>query len=108
MVSYVDERNGLPMPSWDLWEERWGVHAFTVGSVWGGLEAARSFADLFGVAEGIDVPGQKASAMHVFANRPRIETLPKRCKHCKMRQNPERTRGRYECAQSDILSAAVR
>jgi len=48
MVSYVDQRNGLPMPSWDLWEERWGVHAFTVGSVWGGLEAARSFADLFG------------------------------------------------------------
>ena len=48
MVSYIDERNGLPMPSWDLWEERWGVHAFTVGSVWGGLEAARSFADLFG------------------------------------------------------------
>ncbi|HSS60364.1 MAG TPA: glycoside hydrolase family 15 protein [Candidatus Limnocylindrales bacterium] len=48
MVSYVDERNGLPMPSWDLWEERWGVHAFTVGSVWGGLDAARNFADLFG------------------------------------------------------------
>jgi GH15 family glucan-1,4-alpha-glucosidase len=48
MVSYVDERNGLVMPSWDLWEERWGVHAFTVGAVWGGLDAARSFADLFG------------------------------------------------------------
>ncbi|HEV2476303.1 MAG TPA: glycoside hydrolase family 15 protein [Candidatus Dormibacteraeota bacterium] len=48
IVSYVDERNGLPMPSWDLWEERWGVHAFTVGSVWGGLDAARNFADLFG------------------------------------------------------------
>jgi len=48
MVSYVDQRNGLPMPSWDLWEERWGVHAFTVGSVWGGLDAARNFADLFG------------------------------------------------------------
>src|SRR5438874_8625149 len=48
MVSYVDERNGLPMPSWDLWEERWGVHAFTIGSVWGGLDAARGFADLFG------------------------------------------------------------
>ena len=48
MVSYVDQRNGLPIPSWDLWEERWGVHAFTVGSVWGGLDAARSFADLFG------------------------------------------------------------
>ncbi len=48
MVSYVDERNGLPMPSWDLWEERWGVHAFTAGSIWGGLDAARNFADLFG------------------------------------------------------------
>src|SRR5438445_237677 len=48
MVSYVDQRNGLIQPSWDLWEERWGVHAFTVGSVWGGLDAARSFAELFG------------------------------------------------------------
>ena len=48
MVSYVDPRNGLPMPSWDLWEERWGVHAFTVGAVWAGLDAARNFADLFG------------------------------------------------------------
>jgi glucoamylase len=48
MVSYMDERNGLIMPSWDLWEERWGVHAFTVGAVWGGLDAARNFAELFG------------------------------------------------------------
>jgi GH15 family glucan-1,4-alpha-glucosidase len=48
MLSYVDQRNGLPLPSWDLWEERWGVHAFTVGSVWAGIDAARSFADLFG------------------------------------------------------------
>ena len=48
MVSYIDQRNGLPIPSWDLWEERWGVHAFTVGAVWGGLDAARNFADLFG------------------------------------------------------------
>ena len=48
MVAYTDQRNGLPIPSWDLWEERWGVHAFTVGAVWGGLDAARNFADLFG------------------------------------------------------------
>jgi len=51
MVGYFDERNDLVKSSWDLWEERWGVHAFTVGSVWGGLDAARSFADMFG-----DVP----------------------------------------------------
>jgi oligosaccharide amylase len=48
MTSYIDTRNGLVMPSWDLWEERWGIHAFTVGAVWGGLDAARNFADLFG------------------------------------------------------------
>jgi GH15 family glucan-1,4-alpha-glucosidase len=48
LAAYVDERNGLPLPSWDLWEERWGVHAFTVGAVWGGLRAAECFADLFG------------------------------------------------------------
>ncbi len=48
MVSYIDQRNGLPLPSWDLWEERWGVHAFTIGAVWGGLNAAGNFAELFG------------------------------------------------------------
>jgi len=48
MVSYIDQSSGLPMPSWDLWEERWGIHAFTVGAVWGGLDAARNFAELFG------------------------------------------------------------
>lgn len=47
MITYVDG-TGLLMPSWDLWEERWGIHAFTVGAVWGGLDAARNFADLFG------------------------------------------------------------
>ena len=50
MVSYVDDRTGLINPSWDLWEERWGVHAFTVGAVWAGLDAARNFAELFGDA----------------------------------------------------------
>jgi len=53
MVGYVDERNGLLKPSWDLWEERWGVHAFTVGAVWAGLDAARNFAELFGDAPAI-------------------------------------------------------
>jgi GH15 family glucan-1,4-alpha-glucosidase len=48
MISYVDTATGLPLPSWDLWEERWGIHAFTVGAVHGGLQAALNFADLFG------------------------------------------------------------
>ena len=45
---YRDPRTGLPLPSYDLWEERWGVHAFTVATVYGGLKAARNFAVCFG------------------------------------------------------------
>lgn len=48
MVSYRDEETGLPLPSWDLWEERRGVHAWTVGATWGGLQAAANFAEAFG------------------------------------------------------------
>lgn len=48
MARYRDERTGLPLPSYDLWEERWGVHAFTVATVYGGLKAARNFAVCFG------------------------------------------------------------
>lgn len=48
MASYLDPETGLPLPSWDLWEERWGVHAWTAGAAWGGLQAAANFADAFG------------------------------------------------------------
>ncbi|MGF1635037.1 MAG: glycoside hydrolase family 15 protein [Phycisphaerae bacterium] len=48
MCDFRDPRTGLPLPSYDLWEERWGVHAFTVGTVYGGLQAARNFAVCFG------------------------------------------------------------
>jgi oligosaccharide amylase len=51
MCEYRDPRTGLPQPSYDLWEERWGVHAFTVATVYGGLKAARNFAVCFGDRE---------------------------------------------------------
>ena len=47
MVLYRDE-NGLPRPSWDLWEERFGVHAFTCATVHAGLRAAARIAEFFG------------------------------------------------------------
>ena len=50
MLSYRDE-NGLPKQSWDLWEERRGIHTFTVASVIGALEAAAAFAHDFGEHE---------------------------------------------------------
>ena len=47
MLSYRDH-NGLPKQSWDLWEERRGVHTFTVASTIGALQAASAFAEDFG------------------------------------------------------------
>ncbi len=47
MLSYRDH-NGLPQPSWDLWEERRGVHTFTCAATVGALFAAAAFARDFG------------------------------------------------------------
>jgi len=38
---------GLPRPSYDLWEERWGVHLWTVAACHGALNAAARFAELY-------------------------------------------------------------
>lgn len=46
MTKYVDA-SGLPLPSYDLWEERYGVHLFTAASVYAGLLAAAGFAGVF-------------------------------------------------------------
>ena len=48
MVRFRHRETGLPAPSWDLWEERYGIHTFTVASVYGGLRAAAAFARAFG------------------------------------------------------------
>ena len=47
IVQYRDPRNNLPLPSYDLWEERRGVHAYTCGTVYGALQAAARFAQVF-------------------------------------------------------------
>ena len=48
MSLYRDLTTGLPVPSYDLWEERHGVHAHTVATVYGGLQAAANFTEAFG------------------------------------------------------------
>lgn len=47
LVSYRDPETRLPLPSYDLWEERYALHAYTVASVIAGLRAAANFAKLF-------------------------------------------------------------
>ena len=50
MVSYRDPVTGLPYASYDLWEERHGVLAFTCSAVYAGLMAASYFTEGFGQA----------------------------------------------------------
>jgi GH15 family glucan-1,4-alpha-glucosidase len=47
MLEFRDEATGLPLPSWNLWEDSRGIHTFTCSTVVGGLRAAGRFARLF-------------------------------------------------------------
>ncbi|HEY5611930.1 MAG TPA: glycoside hydrolase family 15 protein [Thermoanaerobaculia bacterium] len=48
LVRYRETHTRLPAASHDLWEERRGIHSFTVATVWAGLRAAARFAEAFG------------------------------------------------------------
>ncbi|WP_171654551.1 glycoside hydrolase family 15 protein [Paenibacillus foliorum] len=51
MSAYIDQDLNLPKPSYDLWEERYGIFTFTTSAVYGGLIAAANFCSLFGDEE---------------------------------------------------------
>lgn len=51
LMNYREPNTGLPAPSYDLWEERRGIHLFTVAAVWAGLTGAAKFAELMGDLE---------------------------------------------------------
>ena len=48
MCDFRYEDTKLPKASWNLWEDRRGIHTFTCASVVGGLRAAANFARMFG------------------------------------------------------------
>jgi glucoamylase len=48
MLQYRDLTTGLPMESYDLWEERRGVFTYTASAVYAGLKACSNFAQSFG------------------------------------------------------------
>ena len=48
MASFVDKKTGLPKESYDLWEEKLGVHTFTASATYAGLMAAAHFEELIG------------------------------------------------------------
>lgn len=51
MIKFIDKDTRLPLPSYDLWEERHGVHTFTVAAVVAGIRSAGYFATAFGEHE---------------------------------------------------------
>lgn len=51
LARFRDPDTSLPLPSFDLWEERFGVFTFTCASVWAGLNAAAELANLFNEQE---------------------------------------------------------
>ncbi len=66
MESYVDA-NGLPQPSYDLWEERRGIHAWTVAATWAGLIAAARFFAAFGETADAERAAETARRMKAAA-----------------------------------------
>jgi glucoamylase len=51
LVDFRDAESGLPLPSWNLWENARGIHTFTCSTVVAGLRAAAQFAKLFAETE---------------------------------------------------------
>ncbi len=64
LCSYREPNTGLPAPSYDLWEERHTIHAFTVAAVWAGLTAAARFTALFNEVELSQKYTQAATEIH--------------------------------------------
>lgn len=69
MVSYRDEKTGLPSPSYDLWEERRGVLTYTVGAVFGGLTAASLFCNVLGETDKAELYRKTAAEIRDAASR---------------------------------------
>ncbi len=69
LMSYRDGATGLPLASYDLWEERSEVLTFTAAAVYGGLTAAAGFVEAFGEHELAEDYRKGAAALREAACR---------------------------------------
>ncbi len=69
LASYRDSKTGLPLPSYDLWEEKWGIHTFTVSAVYAGLRAAEKFASFFKDTRRIKIYQKAAKEVKIAADQ---------------------------------------
>jgi glucoamylase len=61
MLDYRDPESKLPLPSYDLWEERRGVFTFTSSAVYQGLMCASNFCSAFGETSSAQAYSEAAS-----------------------------------------------
>jgi GH15 family glucan-1,4-alpha-glucosidase len=69
LVEFRDPETALPLPSYDLWEERRGIHTFTTAAVVAGLEAAASMSETLGEDSSFRTAAQEtqhALRVHLF------------------------------------------
>jgi glucoamylase len=63
LISFIDKETGLPLPSFDLWEERYGEHLYSTAAVYGGITAAAEIADILGLDKNISEKYREAAAL---------------------------------------------
>ncbi|AKB24317.1 Glucoamylase [Methanosarcina sp. MTP4] len=61
LAKALDEKTGLPISSFDLWEERKGVHTYSACTVYAGLQGASELARSLGDYDNADVWEEAAS-----------------------------------------------
>jgi GH15 family glucan-1,4-alpha-glucosidase len=69
LARYREPHTRLPAASWDLWEERRGISAFTVSAVWSGLHAAARLTEAFGETPAAEKYLQAATEIREAASR---------------------------------------
>jgi GH15 family glucan-1,4-alpha-glucosidase len=63
LLSYLDEFSGLPEPSFDIWEEQYGVFTATVSTIYGALIAAAKFARTFNDSQRYQMLSKAAASL---------------------------------------------
>jgi glucoamylase len=48
LINFIDNETGLPWPSFDLWEERYGEHTYSAAAVCGGIRSGAKIAKTLG------------------------------------------------------------
>lgn len=64
MISFTDAETGLPAPSYDLWEERFGEHTYSSAAVCSGITAGMKIAEILG-RHGNETAGWREAAQGV-------------------------------------------